>query len=217
MITDTETEHSKSGTVLTRTDLQKTLDYRKVRRHWNQVRPSPLGPYMMEGFGFPKQAGHFRFRGERKIVDGFMKDIPPTATVLDLGSGAGYWTDYFAKRFDKVISVESSSSLYKGLVTKVQTIPNARAIRANALEYKSEERFGVVFLGGLLMYLNEPDVANLLRKISTWLTPGGIIICRESTVRQGTVTRKNDYQVILNQNEVEVKNGAKTLNFSSYS
>jgi len=184
-----------------KTRLPKNLDYNKVRRYWNQVRPSVLGPYMMDGFGFPMEAGKSRIKGEREIVDAFVKEIPPTVAALDLGSGMGYWTDYFAKRFNKVISVESSTSLYKGLLRNVQSLSNVKAIHTNVLKYKPDEKFGVVFLGGLLMYLNEPDVAHLLRNISTWLIPGGIIICRESTVRHGTVIHQNDYQVVYRSTE----------------
>jgi len=41
------------------------LDYEAVQRYWNNARPSILGPYMMEGFGFPPAAGLFRFNAER--------------------------------------------------------------------------------------------------------------------------------------------------------
>jgi len=187
---------SQSESVIAKMRIQKKIDYNKVRRYWNQVRPSVLGPYMMDSFGLPMEAGNFRFKEETKIVDEFVKEIPSTVAVLDLGSGVGYWSEYFAKRFNKVISVESSISLYEELLRKVQPLSNVHAIRMNVLKYKPDEKFGVVFLGGLLMYLNEPDVATILRKISTWLLPGGIIICRESTVRHGTVIHQGDYQVV---------------------
>jgi hypothetical protein len=46
------------------------------------------------------------------------------------------------------------------------------------------------------MYLNQKDVIMLLKKITSWLEPGGKIICRESTVRNGIIIRKSNYQVI---------------------
>ena len=36
------------------------LDYSKVRAYWRHAKPSILGPYMMDGFGFPAAAGRFR-------------------------------------------------------------------------------------------------------------------------------------------------------------
>ena len=38
------------------------LDYAGVARYWRSARTSILGPYMMDGFGFPSGAGQFRFR-----------------------------------------------------------------------------------------------------------------------------------------------------------
>ncbi len=50
------------------TETRPQLDYTKVRAYWKSAQPSMLGPYMMDGFGFPVGAGRFRFRGEVKAV-----------------------------------------------------------------------------------------------------------------------------------------------------
>ena len=44
------------------------------------------------------------------------------------------------------------------------------------------------------MYLNDKDIVLLLRKLESSLRPGGIILCRESTVRSATVTQSGEYQ-----------------------
>ena len=93
----------------------RQLDYAKVRAYWKHAQPSMLGPYMMEGFGFPAGAGRFRFRGELKAVAEVIRDLGPETSVLDLGSGVGVWTEYFAQRFAKVVAVEASSALYEVL------------------------------------------------------------------------------------------------------
>ncbi len=62
--------------------------------------------------------------------------------------------------------------------------------------FQPEERYDAVFLGGLLMYLNEEDVISLLRRLIPSLQPGGVILCRETTLRQGTTTRQGDYQAV---------------------
>ena len=45
------------------------LDYAIIGRYWSKARPSIMGPYMMNGFGFPASAGSYRFDAERKVVD----------------------------------------------------------------------------------------------------------------------------------------------------
>ena len=44
------------------------IDYATVSRYWEGATPSILGPYMMDGFGFPVSAGEIRFRAESRIV-----------------------------------------------------------------------------------------------------------------------------------------------------
>ncbi len=92
-----------------------TLDYETVSRYWSTAAASILGPYMMDGFGFPAGAGRFRFRAECRIVNRLIHEVNPGGCVLDLGSGIGFWTEYFARRFSRVVAVEASRPLYEAL------------------------------------------------------------------------------------------------------
>ncbi len=178
------------------------LDYSKVQAYWKRARPSMLGPYMMDGFGFPAAAGRFRFRGERKAVAEAIQDLGPDTSVLDLGSGVGVWTEYFAQRFAKVISVEASSTLYEVLKDRCSHYPNVTTYNRDVLssdpngELEPAGGFGLVFLGGLLMYLNDHDVRALLRNLIPNLGPEAIILCRESTSRHAAKALQGDYQVV---------------------
>jgi hypothetical protein len=62
--------------------------------------------------------------------------------------------------------------------------------------FRPEDQYDVVFLGGMLMNLNEDDVISVLGELIPSLQPGGIVLCRETTVRQGTTTRQGDYQAV---------------------
>ncbi len=174
------------------------LDYSVVNRYWKKVKPSIMGPYVMEGFGFPASAGRFRFRAESVIVQQLIRNakVDTAGAVLDLGSGVGYWAEYFALKFKKVVAVEASTPLYESLVQRCSSYGNLTAIHDDVISFEPEGRFSLIFLGGLLMYLNENDAIALLKKLKSSLNPGGIILCRESTVRNGTVTREGDYQAV---------------------
>lgn len=174
------------------------LDYSVVNRYWKKVKPSIMGPYMMDGFGFPASAGRFRFDAERVIVQQLIRTakVDATGAVLDLGSGVGYWAEYFASQFKQVVAVEASAPLYESMVRRCSSYSNFTAIHDDVLSFEPEGRFSLIFLGGLLMYLNENDVVALLQKLKSWLTPEGIILCRETTVRAGTLTREGDYQAV---------------------
>jgi len=150
----------------------------------------------MDGFGFPVSAGKFRFHAEAMIVRRLLHGIEHDGAVLDLGSGVGYWAEEFASRFSQVIAVEGSNALYPALDERCGPIPNIRILHGNVLAFEPDSQFSLVFLGGLLMYLNETDVIALLQKLRPYLGPEGIILCRESTVRGEAVTRTGDYPVV---------------------
>ncbi|MCZ6655075.1 MAG: class I SAM-dependent methyltransferase [Planctomycetota bacterium] len=172
------------------------LDYLKVRAYWKHAQPSILGPYMMEGFGFPAGAGSFRFRGELQSVTDAIKNLSSSISVLDFGSGAGVWTEYFAQRFSKVVSVEASTALYETLQDRCSHYPNVATFNEDVLSFTPKGKFGLVFLGGLLMYLDDRDVRTLLRKVIPYLEPGALVLCRESTIRHGVKAIQGDYQVV---------------------
>jgi len=191
----------QSGIAVARGTLPQ-LDYSKVRAYWKRARPLILGPYMMDGFGFPAGAGRFRFRGELNSVAEAIQDLRPGTSVLDLGSGVGVWTEYFAQRFAKVVAVEASSTLYEALQDRCSCYPNVTTYNCDVLSFAPKGKFGpadgfgVVFLGGLLMYLNDHDVRALLRGLIPYLEPEALVLCRESTIRHGVQALQGDYQVV---------------------
>lgn len=172
------------------------LDYETVNRYWDKAAPSILSPYMMAGFGFPTGAGRFRFRAEERIVKRLIRRTDREGSVLDLGSGIGCWTEFFARQFARVVAVEASTSLFEALQQRCAPLLNVKTVQGDVLRFQPEDQYEMIFLGGLLMYLNEEDVVALLRKLIPSLQPGGIILCRETTVRQGALSRQGEYQAV---------------------
>ncbi len=117
-------------------------------------------------------------------------------TVLDLGSGIGVWAEEFARRFSRVTAVEGSRTLFQSLQRRCAPYHNLRPIHGDVMTFEPDARYDLIFLGGLLMYLNERDVVALLRKLVRCMKPGGMILCRESTVRGNAVALRGDYQVV---------------------
>ena len=194
----TPLHHPKSGRggVVVAAASSPQLDYSKVRAYWRRATPSILGPYMMDGFGFPASAGRFRFRREQAAVARTVKTLPSSCSVLDLGSGVGFWTEYFARRFATVVSVEASPVLYSALKDRCSRYPNVTTHNGDVLSFEPQEKFGLVFLGGLLMYVDEHDIRVLLERLAGSLESGALVLCRESTVRRGTKMLRGEYQVV---------------------
>jgi trans-aconitate methyltransferase len=172
------------------------VDKEVVDQYWEQVTPTILGPYMMDGYGFPASAGNYRFGIEAQIVEKLIQSVDRNGAALDVGSGMGYWAEEFARSFARVDALEGSSSLYTELEKRCSQHSNMRAFLGDALSFQPDQRYQLIFLGGLLMYLDENDVIVLLRRLRQCLEPGGIILCRESTVREQTFILKGDYTAV---------------------
>ena len=172
------------------------LDYGKVDNYWNETDPSILGPYMMDGFGFPLGAGRFRFRAESKIAQELLRDVNRSDRLLDLGSGIGYWAKHFAKRFGSVIAVEKGAAPFRALEARCSRYANITTVQGDVRSFHHQHNYDVVFLGGMLMYLNDADAISLLRGLAPYVSAEGIILCRETTVRDGVITREGEYQAV---------------------
>ena len=95
---------------------------------------------------------------------------------------------FFAHQFAEVLAVEASQKLYDTLAERCRDLPNIATLHQNALSFELGQSYEIVFTGGLLMYLNDIDVVGLLKKLGPCLGPSSLVICRESTIRSGTVT-----------------------------
>lgn len=69
-----------------------------------------------------------------------------------------------------------------------------RLVQDDEPSFSPQGSFSLSFLGGMLMYLNECDVVELLRRVTPLLSQGGMIPYRESTVWNGTHSRQGSDQ-----------------------
>ena len=91
-------------------------------------------------------------------------------SVLDLGAGVGNWSCEFAKNCKKVYAVEYSKKLIDiaKLEAKKKGINNIKFIHESAQDFSSEEKFDLIFISGLLIYLNDEDLQKLVSNIPSY-------------------------------------------------
>ena len=119
------------------------LDYATVSRYWSKAKPSIMDPYMMDGFGFPASAGSYRFDAECEIVERLIRStsINSDGAVLDLGSGVGFWTEYFAQHFGRVTAIEASLPLYQATVARCSKYANATLLNDDVLDFEPDNLY----------------------------------------------------------------------------
>ena len=80
--------------------------------------------------------------------------------------------------------------------TRLATFPSVEIVEGDVRKDLPAGPFDLIFLGGLCMYLNDPDVVAILHSLKDRLTPGASIVLRETTVPQETLTLRGDYQAV---------------------
>ena len=174
------------------------LDYAAVQRYWEDAGSQTAwsAAYMAHEQGLPDDCVRFRFAKESAVVDGWFSTLPAGSSVLDLGCGPGAWSLHFARRFERVVAVEQSLTMFEAARENLAGVANVALVNTNALSVDLSEQFDGVFLGGLLMYLNHEDAVALLRRLRAFLKPGACVVLRESTVRKGMEAKTGAYHVI---------------------
>jgi SAM-dependent methyltransferase len=171
------------------------LDYERVRAYWEDAaQHAESASYMAHEQGLPADCVEYRFALERAVVDGWFAALGPTSSVLDVGCGAGAWTELFAQRYGRVVGVDASSGMVAATRHRLGGHRNVEVLQGDARTVPIEGEFQGVLVGGLLMYLDRADAVALLVRLAE-LAPGGRIILRESGIRTGVEVKSGAYQV----------------------
>jgi protein-L-isoaspartate O-methyltransferase len=157
---------------------------------------------MTHEYNLPSQAVGYRLSKEIGTIEPWLQAVGRSAQVLDVGCGAGAWVELFANRFRSVVGVERSPQMVEAAQKLVAHLPNAQVYQGDGRQDLPDGPFEFIFLGGLMMYLGDTDVVEMLESLKSRLSDGGTIILRESTVRSGVLALKGDYQVVYRSVDV---------------
>lgn len=166
------------------------LDTEKVAAFWNQARQDAretADEELQTGYlqdEWPAALGHNRLRGEWAQVARWLDEHQvPRGACLDVGCGSGVWLAHLAPLFSRAHGIDLSSEMVASARAHLARagIANATVEVESALELDAGARYDLIFVGGVLMYLNDDVVAEMLQKLRSMLTPQGLLILREST------------------------------------
>jgi 2-polyprenyl-3-methyl-5-hydroxy-6-metoxy-1,4-benzoquinol methylase len=103
--------------------------------------------------------------------------------VLDLGGGDGYWAFKFAEKANKVFAVDYCSDLiHQGKKRAEKANVNNVVFLESAIQhFTSNIKYDLIFLSGILLYLNDEDLETLVKNIKTYSKIGTTLILRDGT------------------------------------
>ena len=174
------------------------IDDAAVKRYFDSARGGTAATVSMmtHEHNLPASAARYRLHKEIRTISDWLDAVLDSGRVLDVGCGAGTWTEIFAKRYKTVIGIEQSSLMLKAARERAARLPNVKILEGDGRYDLPEGSFDMIFLGGLCMYLNDLDVMALLHSLKSRLIEGGAIILRESTVHQGVSLSQGEYQAV---------------------
>ena len=174
------------------------IDYDAVQKYFEGITTDAAASasYMAHAQNLPLASVRYRLRGEVATIMDWLAEMPADGKVLDLGCGAGTWTEIFARRCGRVVGVEQSTSMVCSAKARLAGQPRIEIQQRDVRAWLPEGSFDLIFLGGLCMYLNDADVIELLRSLRAKLETGGSVILRESTILKGSIASQGDYQAV---------------------
>lgn len=160
------------------------IDPAKVKSFW-ETRGDKLGKLPFESIANLEEKPELLALKIQLEQEKIMPLLPITkdTTVLDLGAGVGQWTFRFAPLAKHVTAVEYTDSLAEIGRTEAKNrgINNVTFITSPAESYQSAERFDIIFISGLFVYLNPDQAQLLMQHLPTLIKPNGLLLVRDGT------------------------------------
>ena len=151
------------------------IDNAAVKRYFDSARGGTAATVSMmtHEHNLPSSAARYRLHKEIRTISDWLNAVYDSGRVLDVGCGAGTWTEIFARRYKTVIGIEQSSLMLKAARERVARLPNVKILEGDGRHDLPEGSFDMIFLGGLCMYLRDTDVVAMLHSLKHHLSEGG--------------------------------------------
>ena len=135
-----------------------------------------------------------KIESETKKIFEYM-DFKKTDKLLDLGSGYGNWALRFADKVDFVHAVDYCSEMVNLGIKRAQEkkINNIQFFEESIQEYTNNIKYDTIFISGVLLYLNDSDIREILKRMPTYTKVGTQLIIREGTGVNGRYIIDKEY------------------------
>lgn len=191
---------------------QKQIDYSAVKNYWDS---SFAGNFnYREGYKIDDENfALLRFKTEVKAIKKILKKSydcnhnlsrnnslrnTPKSSFLDVGCGNGKFSFYFSNYFKDIVGVDFSKKsidIAKKEALK-RKIKNTAFYCMDIKKLNLNQKFKVIFVGGVLMYINDKDLPEVLTTLKKHLAKGGLLILREPFFKNKTLIKNGTYPVI---------------------
>lgn len=142
-----------------------------------------------------------KLQQERMKIDS-MLELNSNDILLDLGCGVGAWSIYFASRVKMITGVEYSAKMMDIAIadTAKTKADNINFVCSNAIDFIDDKIYSIIFISGLILYLNDAELDKMLKNMSKMTRSGSILFLREPCGCQGRYQISNRWSEALQAN-----------------
>ncbi|SHL35643.1 Methyltransferase domain-containing protein [Roseovarius litoreus] len=161
------------------------IDAEKVKAFWEN-RAAKMGEVAFESIvnlEEDQEALAEKIRVEKENVFKTLGDVTGKS-ILDLGAGIGQWAFRFVEHGAKhVTAVEYAANLVRigREEAKRRDVSCIDFIESPAEKFTSAQRFDIVFISGLFVYLNDDQVEELMPHLREMTAHSGVVVLRDGT------------------------------------
>jgi SAM-dependent methyltransferase len=181
---------------------ERVIDYERNHDFWRQATHSARGGLDYIAGQNPSVPERVHLRCRFRQLEFLDRQVLPlrggAANALDLGCGPGTWALHLAARVRSVLGIDIAPAFveYAAAEASRRGIDNAEFRLGSFLDFTSEQRFGLVLLGGMLVYVGDRELVPLLQRVRAFLEPGGIVYARSSVAPRRAYARRGRYQAV---------------------
>jgi SAM-dependent methyltransferase len=163
--------------------------YENCKIFWENYSKRELDTFSLMNLEPDHKKAQAKFEFETAHVERVVK-FDPKQIVVDLGSGPGIWSEFFAKRVKQVYAIEREIEFVRMCRerNREKGIRNVDVLHADLVnyEYNFDIPVDLVFLSGVTIYLEDSQFQTLLAHIHNFLRTGGFIIHRDAYGTDGS-------------------------------
>ncbi len=166
-------------------------EYKKVKNFWNKAYLNGKGGFL----AVSKKCHKNRFNYEMNIIMSLLNTSRKIncEKFLDIGCGEGEYLIALSRCFKSGKGVDSSQ---KAIELAKRNIKNSKVANVvvevcDLLNICEHNKYDVIFVGGVLMYISDDDLQIAIDKLKNLLRDDGVIILRESVATYKKFKRKN--------------------------
>ncbi len=106
-------------------------------------------------------------------------DRPRYKRAVDLGCGVGDWSEMFATVSDELYACDVSPDFVEATKARTQGHPSVHAVASDIRTFEVPQGIDLAYVGAVLMYVDEQEAIDVMRRIKTNAVPGAHVLIRE--------------------------------------